>query len=119
MDSASGIGAGLSWLSPRSDTRDEPTSAINHRERPPAARCPTAAVIVPIAEGLRSAERPLTSVEQNQLTRDLTGHQGDEAVIDLGERHRRAHEFVQFELPGEVPVDVLRHVEPEAIRTHV
>ena len=79
----------------------------------------TAAVIVRIPDALPSRARPLTSVEQNQLSRDLAGHQGDKALIDLGERHRRAHEFVQFELPREVPVDVLRHIEPEAIRTHV
>ena len=42
-----------------------------------------------------------------------------EAVVDLLERHGAADQLVELELPGEIPLDVLRHVDAEPVRAHV
>src|SRR6266571_1115019 len=58
-------------------------------------------------------------VEYDELTGDFARLQVGEALVDLFERHRPAHELVELELSREVPLDVLRHVDAEPVRAHV
>ena len=59
------------------------------------------------------------SVERDELAGDLAALERLEAVVDLLERHDAADQLVELELPGQVPLDVLRHVDAEPVRSHV
>src|SRR5438477_2112019 len=62
---------------------------------------------------------PSRLVERDQLAGDLAALQGREAVVDLLERQRGADQLVELEFSGQIPLDVLRHVDTESVRSHV